>query len=578
MRAIKREMSNQAQVAKIARQYCKSIGVKARARSDSFSMGDSVTVDVEDQPPEVMAKIREHLGQYQYGSFNGMEDIYEYTNNRNDIPQTKYLSINCHFSHELEQAAYSFLVNKYTANCAGFPEDFKEGQRLRMCENAPHYMDMGCEVHKLLSGSDYGLDKQNSDEFWTEYKKSQVKSATVHQIASCHVSQDSGVNVEIREGTRPGYSEILFSSKPDEETRASLKAAGFRWSRQNGVWWGKTENLPTFEGISPDDEPTPPTGGKPKKNNGDKFKAMADKMQSSIDDKFAPRQENTAKRMAQAAHARLEGERLKRTQAVLYALADMHQSGDVPAVISDIGSKKAVYDLMAQHLISVSNGFHGYHAGSGDMHDSLKDNQQAIFLWSLLSPKSDEEKRADELKQMERDLKGSRIPGYFPTPDKLIDLMLDYAGLTEYSRVLEPSAGNGAICDRVSAELSEDGILHCFEVNSSLRAILEAKGHTLLGGDFIDHEPVPEYDRVLMNPPFENLQDCDHVQHAFKFLADGGRLISIMSPSFAFNSSKKAQAFREWIDSLGAEVHDIESGAFKESGTMIASKLVIIDK
>lgn len=37
--------------------------------------------------------INARLAKYQYGHFNGMEDLYEITNIRKDIPQTKHLFI-----------------------------------------------------------------------------------------------------------------------------------------------------------------------------------------------------------------------------------------------------------------------------------------------------------------------------------------------------------------------------------------------------------------------------------------------------------------------------------------------------
>jgi 16S rRNA G1207 methylase RsmC len=51
-----------------------------------------------------------------------------------------------------------------------------------------------------------------------------------------------------------------------------------------------------------------------------------------------------------------------------------------------------------------------------------------------------------------------------------------------------------------------------------------------------------------MNPPFSNGQDIDHVRHAFDLLADGGRLIAIMSEGTFYRSDKKAVNFRAWLD------------------------------
>ena len=75
-------------------------------------------------------------------------------------------------------------------------------------------------------------------------------------------------------------------------------------------------------------------------------------------------------------------------------------------------------------------------------------------------------------------------------------------------------------------------------LKKAMTVCLEAKGYNLAGeSNFLDHEG--EYDRIVMNPPFEAGQDIDHVRHAFQFLKDGGRLVSIMSPSPFFREDKK---------------------------------------
>lgn len=564
-----RQLSEHAQVAKLCRQHCKSIGVKCTAKSDSFSMGDSVHVTIFDQPPEVKQALESEFSKYQYGHFDGMTDYYDISNNRDDIPQTKYLSVSNEFSTELRQSLWLFMQNKYQ----GLDELDETYTNINtystVFDNSPETIQE--LMWRLLSGA----ETEHSREFW----ESQKPKADIIELRPAVVG-----DFEVREGTKPSYSEILFSSKPNETARGILKSNGFRWSRHNGVWWGKSDNLSAFlvelnQSIT-GDKTTTINNSVPKKQSGEKFRTMADKLESQISDKLAPRQENTAKRQAQAAHSRLEGERLKRTQTCLYALADMHDNDTIAPVLANISSKKAVYDLMAEGLSSVSNGYHDYSVGSGEIHDTNKDNQQAIALWTLLTPKSDDELKAEALAQKVRELQGSKIPGYFPTPDKVIDMMLDYAALSDYHAVLEPSAGSGAIADRVANELSEQGRLVCIEKNYTLSEILEAKGYEGTQGDFLEAS-VPEqmeFDRVLINPPFENLQDIDHVQHAFKFLKSGGRLVAIMSPSFEFNSAKKSESFRLWLNGLTHEVIDIEAGAFKESGTMISSKLVIIDK
>jgi len=234
----KRTLSSQAQVAKLCRQYLKAKGISCRARSDSFSMGNSVDVTVFDLPPNLMSEIESELGQYQYGHFDGMTDMYENSNYRDDIPQTKYLNVRNEFSATIKQAAWTFIRVHYV-EASKLPEPYDQ-----VCNNARvHEKYVSDFVYQVLSGYETDMSKQ----FWDEYSS---KNSTNNSELSYHYSQETGLNITIREGTRPGYTEVLFDTKPGQETRDSLKAAGFRWSRHNGVWYGKTENLPSLEDYS----------------------------------------------------------------------------------------------------------------------------------------------------------------------------------------------------------------------------------------------------------------------------------------------------------------------------------------
>ncbi len=48
----------------------------------------------------------------------------------------------------------------------------------------------------------------------------------------------------IKPGTKDGYIEIHFKAKPDEAMRNRLKASGYRWSRFNSCWYGKSSRCP----------------------------------------------------------------------------------------------------------------------------------------------------------------------------------------------------------------------------------------------------------------------------------------------------------------------------------------------
>jgi len=86
------------------------------------------------------------------------------------------------------------------------------------------------------------------------------------------------------------------------------------------------------------------------------------------------------------------------------------------------------------------------------------------------------------------------------------------------------------------------------------------------------------YTKIIANPPFSKNQDIDHLKEMYECLARGGRLVCITSESWVNGSQKKQVDFKNWLDEIKAEVIDIEKGSFKESGTTVGGKIVIVNK
>src|SRR5690606_30123805 len=93
--------------------------------------------------------------------------------------------------------------------------------------------------------------------------------------------------------------------------------------------------------------------------------------------------------------------------------------------------------------------------------------------------------------------------------------------------------------------------LQAIEWNRTLSDVLSAKGHEVEYGDFLEHAGV--YDRIVMNPPFEQGADMTHIRHAYSLLAAGGRLVSVISEGPFFRSDQHSAAFREWLAEVGGE-------------------------
>jgi type I restriction-modification system DNA methylase subunit len=150
--------------------------------------------------------------------------------------------------------------------------------------------------------------------------------------------------------------------------------------------------------------------------------------------------------------------------------------------------------------------------------------------------------------------------------------MVILADLHINQAILEPSAGTGRIAEAIKPRECE-----CIEINYNAAKLLEQRGFLVHNTDFLTWLPdFCKYDRILMNPPFSN--DIEHVRHAYDLLAEGGRMVAIMSPGPFFRSDKKSKEFRDWLAMLDYTEEDLPAGTFKASGTNVSAKLIIIDK
>jgi hypothetical protein len=142
-----RQLSAAAQVAKLCKQYLKSRGIPCRVTSRNYAGGNSVNVTMTNQLPAVVAEIGATLAKYQYGRFDGMTDSYEYTNSREDIPQTRFLFISNEFTEEKKQAAYEFLRRRF-GGYESFPEQYKDLTFQRRADLDSNVTD---DVYRVLS-------------------------------------------------------------------------------------------------------------------------------------------------------------------------------------------------------------------------------------------------------------------------------------------------------------------------------------------------------------------------------------------------------------------------------------------
>ncbi|TNC80851.1 MAG: hypothetical protein C9356_12055 [Oleiphilus sp.] len=176
-----------------------------------------------------------------------------------------------------------------------------------------------------------------------------------------------------------------------------------------------------------------------------------------------------------------------------------------------------------------------------------------------------------------RELNDKKKYQFFETPPELVALVMEKLSLQAGERWLEPSAGQGALANAALVR-SEHGVV--VELMPENAQALRAQDYQPIVADFLalGKDELGQFDKICANPPFTNNQDCAHIRKMYDcHLKPRGRLVSFASTSWMHGSQKTQIAFRKWLDEVGAEVQVLESGAFKSSGTSVATTLITIN-
>ncbi len=151
---------------------------------------------------------------------------------------------------------------------------------------------------------------------------------------------------------------------------------------------------------------------------------------------------------------------------------------------------------------------------------------------------------------------------YYPTPVPIVDSVLDELYGLKGQKVLEPQCGCGRFLDGLR---KRGAIAHGIEYDAQRAAQSRAKGHPVLVANFLETTPTPDYDRVVMNPPFYGKHYAKHVNHAMRFLKPGGTLTAILPATARYDHGL-----------LDGKWSDLPVGSFSESGTNINTTVLTI--
>ncbi len=189
----------------------------------------------------------------------------------------------------------------------------------------------------------------------------------------------------------------------------------------------------------------------------------------------------------------------------------------------------------------------------------------------------------DKRTRRHREAAARAMDGFVRTPavlaDELVSGHRDMGSFAPGARILEPSAGDGALV-RAILEDDRDVMVVAVEPNGERADALDLLSAEHPGRvsvvrsrfeDYVDTYTGAPFDGVIMNPPFGDSQRADvwidHVRAAWELMTPGGVLVSIVPPSYAYRADRRHREFREWATGHGATFRRIPGQPFAESGT-----------
>lgn len=140
---------------------------------------------------------------------------------------------------------------------------------------------------------------------------------------------------------------------------------------------------------------------------------------------------------------------------------------------------------------------------------------------------------------------------FYPTKSALASMVISKLGYIEsWDRVLEPSAGQGGLSDRLPKKRTT-----CVEIDPVNCSILKEKGFSVVEGDFLSQSFERKFQKIAMNPPFSDGRALQHLNKAIELLDDGGTLVAILPCSLVGKVDVSGAAI-EWSEPIEGQFDD----------------------
>lgn len=221
------------------------------------------------------------------------------------------------------------------------------------------------------------------------------------------------------------------------------------------------------------------------------------------------------------------------------------------------------------------------HGGKWD-----KKSKSHIFSKDTL-PILESLKNGEKPKDLKKDLQ------QFYTPNNLAKYLCDNVLALTFKNYIddaisfiEPSAGRGAIAEQILTSMNKKSTLTLVEIDENNIISLKEKFGSypnvkIIHDDILNYTKTTNdvFDIAIMNPPFNNAQDIEHIQAVGNIIVTGGMIGSITTANWQHKTTKKYKAFKEWLDTVDEyNIEKVQEKAFKESGTNIPTQILYIQK
>ena len=158
-------------------------------------------------------------------------------------------------------------------------------------------------------------------------------------------------------------------------------------------------------------------------------------------------------------------------------------------------------------------------------------------------------------------------------------MLINKAGIEEGNSILEPSAGEGRIIDRLYQTHSFSNLsIDCIELNREKVAVLQSKKYNAVQADFLTHPIEKEYERIIACPPFKKNIDLLHIRKMYHCLKRKGIMVSLTSPYWLTNNEAHQVEFREWLKDKEYYLQMLPDNSFMERGATVPTGVLKILK